>query len=301
MWHLIGTCNVTWHQTTWSWTTWFTFHVGTLIMIKKIILWTFPGIQYTGTVVFSLARCMYVRIILYSYMFLNEIRTLEHWPSYATTTTSYSHTKKGLPHSIESATERLRYASPFSCEGIMPATVTHLLLLLNGCSFFSLFTESWIHWCCSWSLRLGLIRMRWSGVGLGGLEELSRFTTCVCRQGEGSGVRMRGVKKRARGGEGEMKRMRLEIVWVEGKWRRRREISGAGARERKRVEVGKGGWRRCGMRDKSVSIGTGKRGWSQEKDRPHSSEKGDRITHNVTKTYTALNLHVRIRVRRYVV
>ena len=71
------------------------------------------------------------------------------------------------------------------------------------------------------------------------------------------------------------------------------EISGVGARERKRVDVRKGGWRGCGVREENVSIGTGKRRWSQEKDRPHSSEKGDRITHNVTKTDIALNLYIR--------
>lgn len=71
------------------------------------------------------------------------------------------------------------------------------------------------------------------------------------------------------------------------------EISGVGGRERKRVEVGKGGWRRCGVREENMSIGTGKRRWCQEKDRPHSSEKGDTITHNVTKTDTVLNLYIR--------
>ena len=71
-----------------------------------------------------------------------------------------------------------------------------------------------------------------------------------------------------------------------------------GGRERKRVEVGKGGWRRCGVREENVSIGTGKRRWCQEKDKTHNPEKGDRITHNVTKTDTALNLYICTYVQR---
>ena len=59
------------------------------------------------------------------------------------------------------------------------------------------------------------------------------------------------------------------------------------------MEVGKGSCRKCGVREENVSIGTGKRRWCQEKDRPHNPEKGDRITHNVTKTDTALNPYIR--------
>lgn len=89
-------------------------------------------------------------------MFLYEILwNTDHLKLY-TINTPHSHTKKAPPLTMEAAV-LVYYAST------LPATITHLLLLLDGCSFFSLFTESRIHWCCSSSLRLGLIRIRWSG------------------------------------------------------------------------------------------------------------------------------------------